>query len=331
MAVVDARGDVARVWPQPDGNLESIGRGVCRTVYRIRQQASAVYSERKSWWETGDLGAGGMTKTEPEGGRFYGAVVNQWKAGNLSFSESVYRPGARIRRHLHSHPYFSILLHGSYREIYRGGVRECGPATAVLHAPGEVHSDYFLGAGGRIFRFEIIDNASDLSLAHQTWDAAELRNGRVRCLAARLYWESRNPDRFSPLAAEALALEIISEASERGSTRDKCGLPRWLAQATELLHETLPENLTVQRIASVVGIHPVHLARVFHRRYGCSIGEYIRKWRVEVASRQLATTTKQVAEVAAIAGFADQSHLCKTFKAVSGLTPKEFRAIFRRN
>src|SRR5215475_15737301 len=81
-----------------------------------------------------DLGAGRMAKTELEGGRFYGAVVNQWKAGNLSFSESVYRPGARIRRHLHSHPYFSILLHGSYREIYRGGVRECGPATAVLHA-----------------------------------------------------------------------------------------------------------------------------------------------------------------------------------------------------
>jgi AraC family transcriptional regulator len=269
-----------------------------------------------------------MVKPKPEGERFYGAVVKQWRVGNLSFSESVFPPGAKIRRHSHSHPYFSILLHGSYRETHSAGVRECGPATAVLHPPGEVHADHFLD-GGRIFRFEITDSESNLYLTRAIWDTAELRNGRVRCLAARLYRESCNPDRFSPLAGEALALEIISEATRYGLARDNCGTPPWLATATELLHETLPENLTVQRIANVVGIHPVHLARVFHRRHGCSIGEYIRKWRVEVASRQLATGTSPIAEVAAVAGFADQSHLCRTLKTESGLTPKEFRAIFR--
>jgi AraC family transcriptional regulator len=269
-------------------------------------------------------------KPESEIGRFYGAVVNQWRVRNLNFSESVYRPGARIKRHLHSHPYFSILLHGSYRETYGGGVRECVPATAVFHAPGEVHSDQFLGAGGRIFRFEIIDDESDLCLARRICATVELRNGRVRCLAARLYWESRNPDCFSPLAAEALALEIISEATRYGFTRERRGTPSWFVQAIELLHETLPDNLTVERLANVVGVHPVHLSRVFRQRYGCNIGEYARNWRVEVASRQLARSTSPIAEVAAVAGFADQSHLCRTFKTVSGLTPKEFRAIFRR-
>jgi AraC family transcriptional regulator len=269
-----------------------------------------------------------MPKPEWEGGRFYGAVVNQWRVGNLSFSESVYRPGTRVRRHLHPRPYFSILVHGSYRETYSGGVRECGPATAVLHPPGEVHSDQFLAAGGRIFRFEIIDDQADGCLARQICATAELRNGRVRCLAARLYWESRSPDCFSPLAAEALALEIIGEATRSAFKDEKCRTPSWLVQAIELLHETLPDNPTVGRIAQVVGVHPVHLARVFHRRYGCSIGEYARNWRVEVASRQLATTTSPIAEVAAVAGFADQSHLCRTFKMVSGLTPKEYRAVF---
>ena len=107
--------------------------------------------------------------------------------------------------------------------------------------------------------------------------------------------ESRSPDSFSPLAAEALALEIISEATRNAFKEDKCGTPSWLVQAIELLHETLPDNLTVERIANVVGVHPVHLARVFRRRYGCSIGEYARNWRVEVASRQLATSTSPIA------------------------------------
>lgn len=271
-----------------------------------------------------------MVKPEFDGGRFYGAVVSQWRVGNLSFSESVYRPGTQIRRHVHSRPYFSILLHGSYREAYKGGVRECGPATAVLHPPGEVHSDQFLDSGGRIFRFEIIDKEADSCFAPQICATGELRNGRVRCLAAQLYWESHSLDYFSPLAAESLALEIISEATRNVFRKDKRATPSWLVQAVELLHEALPDNLTVELIANVVGVHPVHLARVFRRRYGCSIGEYARNWRVELASRQLATSTSPIAEIAVAAGFADQSHLCRTFKAVSGLTPKEFRAVFCR-
>ncbi len=272
-----------------------------------------------------------MAISESEAGRFYGAVVNRWRAGNLSFSESFYPPGARIRRHAHSHSYFSILLRGSYRETYGGGVRECGPATAVLHPPGEVHEDHFLDAGGHIFRFEMVERDSDPCLARPISDTEELRNGRVRCLAARLYSESRRRDRFSPLAAEALALEILSEACGEGLRRDPCATPAWMARARELLHDMLPENLTVAQIAQVVGVHPVHLARVFRRRYGCSIGEYARNWRIEVASRQLARGTGTIAEVAAAAGFADQSHLCRTLKTVGGLTPKEFRAIFHRH
>lgn len=269
-----------------------------------------------------------MAKPRFEGGRFYGAVVNEWRVGNLSFSESVYPAGTQIMQHVHPRPYFSMLLHGGYRETYSGGVRECGPSTAVLHPPGEIHSDQFLGTGGRIFRFEIIGDEADSCFARQIRAMAELRNGRVRCLAARLYWESRSRDCFSPLAAEALALEIISEATRNAFTGEKCGTPSWLRQAVELLHETLPDNLTVESIANEVGVHPVHLARVFRQRYGCSIGEYARNWRVEIASRQLATSTSPIAEIAVAAGFADQSHLCRTFKAASGLTPKEFRAVF---
>jgi len=260
--------------------------------------------------------------------RFYGTVVRQWCSGGLRFSESVYPPGAVLNRHSHSHPYFCILLHGGYRETYRRGVRECLPATALLHPPAEEHEDRFLGAGGRIFRFEIVDDQSNLYRACEAFDRPELRSGTVRCVAARLYRESCNPDCFSALAAEALALEIIGEAIREETPRDESGMPRWLINATDMLHEELPDNLTVANIAHVVGVHPVHLSRVFRRRYGCSVGEYTRKWRVEVASRQLATTTSPVAEVAAIAGFADQSHLCRTFKTVSGLTPSEFRAIF---
>ena len=261
--------------------------------------------------------------------RFFGVVMNRWRVGNLHFSESIYPPGARIKRHVHRHSYFSILLHGAYHETYGASVRECEPATALLHPAGESHEDRFSEQGGRIFRFEIADTGSDLSLARQISNPAELRNGRVRCLAARLCGECRKSDHFSSFAAESLAWEIVSEATRSGTMRQESGDPRWLTQAIELLHESLPSNLTIERLARTVDVHPVHLARVFRQRYGLSIGEYARNWRLEVASRALATSARSIAEVAAVAGFADQSHLSRTLKTESGITPKEFRAIFR--
>ena len=271
-----------------------------------------------------------VAKRRSEGGHFFGAVVNQWRVGGLSFSESLYTPGVRIRRHSHPNAYFCILLHGSYREIYSGGVREYGRGSVVFHPAGEVHADQFLDAGGHIFRFELADHAYGARLTHRVGHMAELRNGRIRCVAARLYSESRNPDRFSPLAAEGLALEIIGEATRRELVSDRGRMPRWLAQAIELLNDTLPDNLTVEQVATIVGVHPVHLARVFRRHCGCGVGEYARNWRVEIASHQLATSTRSIAEIATAAGFADQSHLCRTFKAVGGLAPNAFRAVFRQ-
>lgn len=265
-----------------------------------------------------------------DGGHFYGVVVKEWRIANLGFSESVYAPGARIRRHSHPNAYFCILLQGGYREIYRSGVREYGPGSVVFHPSGEVHADQFLDGGGHIFRFELADHTCDARLANRVAQRADLRNGRIRCLAARLYSESRHPDRFSPLAAEALALEIVGEATRQGLVNDTPRMPRWLVQAIELLHNTLPDNLTVERIATVVGVHPVHLARVFRRHCGYSVGEYARNWRVDIASHQLATSSRRIAEIAAASGFADQSHLCRTFKTIGGLAPNAFRAVFRR-
>lgn len=86
-------------------------------------------------------------------------------------------------------------------------------------------------------------------------------------------------------------------------------------------------HMTLQEIAKAVGIHPVHLAREFHRRFGRTIGEQIRFLRIEYASRILAYG-RPLAEVALAAGFSDQSHLSKTFLSLVGSPPGQFRRDF---
>jgi AraC family transcriptional regulator len=137
-------------------------------------------------------------------------------------------------------------------------------------------------------------------------------------------------DSHSPLVIEGLAIEIIGEAARQGINLQHCRPPRWLTRAKEVLHESRPEDLTVAKIADLAGVHAVHLTRVFRQFHGCTVGEYIRRLRIEHASRELSSSETPLAEIAAAAGFSDQSHFCKRFKIFTGMTPAQYRTVFRR-
>ena len=57
-----------------------------------------------------------------------------------------------------------------------------------------------------------------------------------------------------------------------------------------------------------------------------SVGEYRRRRRLDYARRKLADPRLSLAEVAIDAGFADQSHLTRAFRRVTGVTPGQYRA-----
>jgi AraC family transcriptional regulator len=136
-------------------------------------------------------------------------------------------------------------------------------------------------------------------------------------------------DVASRLAVEGLILEVLAVASRATVNESGPKEPHWLRHARELLHDRLGESLTLSDVASAVGIHPAHLARTFRKRYGCTLGEYVRRLRIERASRDLATSRAPVAEVGAAAGFYDQSHFAKVFRRQMGMTPAEYRARVR--
>ena len=62
---------------------------------------------------------------------------------------------------------------------------------------------------------------------------------------------------------------------------------------------------------------------------GQTVAAYIRQKRIEYACRALAETDAPLADVALAAGFADQSHLGRTFKRIMRTTPAAYRAASR--
>ena len=101
--------------------------------------------------------------------------------------------------------------------------------------------------------------------------------------------------------------------------------PQWLKRAREIVETRFLEPLSMPEIASAVGVHLVHLSREFHRYNHCTVGELIRRRRVEHACHLLARSNLNLAEIALACRFSDQSHFSMVFKRHMGTTPLRFR------
>jgi AraC family transcriptional regulator len=247
--------------------------------------------------------------------------------------ETVYPSGLKMPAHSHDPAFFSFVLGGAYTERCGKLVRTCVPSLLIFHPPDGSHAVAFHNADVRIFRVEIKPQRLEHVREHCTRlmdSSKDFRGGLAACLALRLYREFQHEDEFSPLVVEGLALELVAEAARnvarQGSERAK---PGWLEQAREILHEQYCDAPTLSRLAEEVGVHPIYLARSFRKHYHCTVGEYVRRLRIETACREIAASGKALSEIATASGFYDQSHFSNAFKRYTGMTPAEFRARVR--
>jgi AraC family transcriptional regulator len=104
-------------------------------------------------------------------------------------------------------------------------------------------------------------------------------------------------------------------------------LPRGRLRAVvEYIEEHLDTAPTLAEIAAVAGLNCYHFARQFKAATGLPPHQYVIMRRVERAKRLLqAGTDSSLAEVAARAGFYDQSQFAHHFKRLVGVTPGQYR------
>lgn len=244
----------------------------------------------------------------------------------FALAETAYPARLKMPRHGHELAYFTLVLQGGYNESVGRTTRSCAPATLVFHPPDEEHAVEFHQHQVRIFRLETKPHWLERVREHSTlFDApSAFDNGTPSQLALRLYHESQAKDAAAPLAIEGLTLELLAAAS-RAATKHETQPPRWLQRARDLLHAEITETPAMAEVAQTVGVHPVSLARAFRLHFGCTIGDYLRRLRIEQACQQLAHSDLSLLEIAHAAGFYDQSHFSRTFKRQIGMTPTGYR------
>ncbi len=97
-----------------------------------------------------------------------------------------------------------------------------------------------------------------------------------------------------------------------------------IERVRDYLESRIEQSVSLSDLAAIAGIGSFHLTRLFRERYGLPPHAYHIQARVRHA-RQMLKVGVPVVDVAARAGFADQSHLTRLFKKLVGVTPGDFR------
>ena len=255
-------------------------------------------------------------------GQFYGRVASRRSESGLVLSEVRHGEGKSLPAHDHQAPGFYLLVAGEYREWVGPRTLDYRPGAAAFHPAAFRHRDAIGASGAHFF---IVELSGALLARVEPLLPAEPRldsGGLMAVLAARLRDELGAEDPAAELARDGIACELVAALSRFGNG-DRA--PAWLVRADEALRATLDRRWSLSELATAAGVHPARLARGFRRSYGESVGERLRRLRLEAARAALELAGSDLADVAQECGFADQSHLTRAFRKAFGVTPGAFR------
>jgi len=103
---------------------------------------------------------------------------------------------------------------------------------------------------------------------------------------------------------------------------------RKLVDRCEALLSTRYEQvLTLESMASELATTPFHLSRVFSRRTGKSIHQYLLQMRLRAAmDRMISSPRDRLTDIGLEVGFATPSHFSQSFRKNFGVSPRQFRS-----
>ena len=98
-----------------------------------------------------------------------------------------------------------------------------------------------------------------------------------------------------------------------------------LRDAVLYIESRFDESITLPDIAKAAGMNHTTLTALMKEELGLTAIEYLMKYRITVAKKQLEFTSVPIKDIANMTGFKTVQHFSRVFKAQNGTTPAEFR------
>ena len=168
-------------------------------------------------------------------------------------------------------------------------------------------------------------NPDNVSVAAQL----QQRDPRISQIGWALHAELLEPEPYGRQYAEglglALATRLIKRNEHLAAPRLAIIPKRRLSAVIDYIHDNLAQELSLNELAAVAGLSPSHFSARFKAATGQPAHKFVVRCRVSFAMSLLTNRDLGLHEIAAQAGFCDQSHMARCMRRVTGHTPAVVR------
>lgn len=106
---------------------------------------------------------------------------------------------------------------------------------------------------------------------------------------------------------------------------------RRVQKVKQYINDHYTEQLRLDDLSRLVGMTSTAFSRFFKLRTGKTLSDYVLDIRLGFAARMLVDSTRNISEICFECGFNNLSNFNRIFKSRRGVTPKEFRAMYKKN
>ncbi len=157
-----------------------------------------------------------------------------------------------------------------------------------------------------------------------------VRDPRIEHIGWAVKAELESPEPLGRLYGESLGIALAAHLLRdyvRASPPRNGGRfsRRRLQRVLDYIQEHLAADLSLAQLAELVDMSPSHFKVVFRHSMGLPVHQYVIRSRVEHATGLIARSKLPLSDVALQAGFANQSHMARCMKRLTGVTPAAMR------
>jgi AraC-like DNA-binding protein len=255
-------------------------------------------------------------------------------------------------RHWHEQYGVGVIHQGAHKSASGRGMMEAAAGDIITVNPGEVHDGAPVGDSGRswsMLYFEpsiVLGAFADMreGASHgREFPSPVVNDARAAAMFGRLFEtmtgsgdgasgtnekSSGMNESSSGMRGEELLLALLAGiARERGATEAPRPAPAAIGRAKSRIDDAPAIAFTLADLACECGLSRFQVLRGFVRTTGFTPHAYLTQRRIDLARRLIAGRVP-LAEAAATSGFADQSHMTRTFVRKYGVSPGAYAAIF---
>ena len=250
------------------------------------------------------------------------------------------RPGGDYLQR-RSFPYFVIeYIAGGRGWVELGGRREAVGPGAVYAVEPDMRFGCRSDARRPLRRYYLwLEGGALTALV----SAAGLGSGRVRKVRAPAEWiepwewllregaaEGTHADALREQIVRALLLKLAdgteAQESPTSAAESAAGAHASFERCRELVDAGATKLRNLAELATAAGLQRATVCRLFRRFAQTTPETYLRRRKLQLATRLLAEPGARVKNVAAALGFADAFHFSRVFRAAHGVSPRDYRA-----